>query len=141
MTGMKLSPDQRVFCSYAYTGEDAERVERCMKGVVEAFSSAGINAYCNLYDPEVANFTVAKQYIDRALNVINSMDILFVVMTSERRSEGMLIEVGAAYNAGKPLILARHISANGKTYLDTLATQTFEWKTEADLIAGIRSLV
>lgn len=138
---MKISLSSKVFCSYAHTGEDAMDVERRMKLVVETFSSVGVNAYCNLYDPEVSDFTVAKQYIDHALNVIKKMDVLFVIMTSERRSEGMLIEIGAAYSVGKPLILARHISANGKTYLDTLATQTFDWETEEELIAGIKRLL
>jgi len=141
MPRMKVAPGSNVFCSYAFTGEDTATVQNRMKLVVAAFSTAGIRAYCNLDDPDVADFSTAKQYIDHALGVLKGMDVVCVIMTSERRSEGMLMEIGAAYAAGKPIILARHVSASGRTYIDTLATTVFDWSTEDELLTGIQALV
>jgi nucleoside 2-deoxyribosyltransferase len=138
---MKLSNDTKVFCSYAYTGEDESVVRRRMRTVVDTFSAIGILAFCDLDDPAVKPLTDPKEILTHDLSVLKNKDVVFIVMTSERRSEGMLIEIGAAFAAGKPLILARHTSAVGKTYLDTLAAYTFDWTSEAELLAGIRKLV
>lgn len=131
----------KVFCSYAFTGENETTVTERMGIITEAFRSAGVEAYCNLFDTRRELLNGPKQFIDAALEELRTCDIVFAVMSSERRSEGMLIEIGAAYAAGKKIVLARHQSALGKTYLDQLADKTVDWQTNADLQRLIKQLV
>jgi nucleoside 2-deoxyribosyltransferase len=138
---MKLAHDTRVFCSYAYTGENIDEVRARMRAVVDAFRAMGIEAFCDLDDSAVRPMTDPKEILTHDLAVLKTHDVIFIVMTSDRRSEGMLIEIGAALTDGKPLILARHTSAAGKTYLDKLAAYTFDWTTETELLAGIKNLM
>ena len=135
-----INSSNKVFCSYAFTGEDEKLVNERMQLIADSFKDCSVQAYCNLFDTRVKGFTNPKQFMDAALIELKQSDILFVVMTSERRSEGMLLEVGAAYSAGIPIILARHESAEGKTYIDQLAQKTVDWKTNEDLKSIIQTL-
>lgn len=136
-----IGKHHKVFCSYAFTGEDKATVTKRMHLITSTFKSIGVDAYCNLFDTQRESLNSAKDFIDSALKELETADIVFVVMTSERRSEGMLIEIGAAYAAGKPIVLAQHESAKHKTYLDQLAKKTVLWQTDADLKHIIKELV
>lgn len=111
-----------------------------MRSITNAFTSVGVDSYCNLFDIKTNNLTCPKKCLDVALKELESCDIVFVVM-SESRSEGMLIEVGVAYSAGKPIVLARHKNAVGKTYIDRLADVTMDWQTSKDLENIIKTVV
>jgi hypothetical protein len=82
-----------------------------------------------------------KDFMDTALIELEKSDIVFVVMASERRSEGMLMEIGAAYHLNKKIILARHESADGKSYVNLFADKTVDWKTNEDLAQIIKTLI
>ncbi len=135
-----ISPKHKIFCSYAFTGEDKAVVVERMRLITDTFRAAGVEAYCNLFDTKVEGLSGAKQFMDVALEELEVCDLVFVVMASERRSEGMLIEIGAAYAAGKPIILACHTSADGTTYLNQLAVKTLHWHTNQDLTRLIETL-
>lgn len=128
-------------CSFAFTGEDAAAVEKRMKLVVDTFEAMGISAYCNLFDERTQGFTGPKQYVLAARDEMRQRDVLFVLMVSDRRSEGQLIEIGTAVEREMPVILAHHESAIGKTYIDKIADEVFTWTDDASLVAGIQSLV
>lgn len=111
-----------------------------MQAVVACFAEAGIEAYCNLFDEAMAGYTKAKQFVDGTLREMQMRDVLFVIVASERRSEGQLMEVGVAYNNKMPIILAQHVSAVGKSYLNELATDTHVWQETDDLLEVIKKL-
>jgi nucleoside 2-deoxyribosyltransferase len=136
-----ITKKHKVFCSYALTGEDRATVAERLQLVAQMLKDAGIQAYCNLHDTTIKRPADPKRCIDAALKALKSCDVVFVIQASERRSEGMLIEIGAAYAAGKPIILARHQSAKGKTYLDQLAQKTVDWRTNQDLQRVLQELI
>lgn len=137
---MKLQPGRRVFCSYAYTGEDKTTVERRMNAVLDVFHAAGLETYCIMCDERTAGFTNPGQYIRLALREVKNSDVVFALKSSERRSEGQLLEIGAALALDIPVIYAQHESSIGNTYVDTLAEHTFLWQNEGDLPHAIRAL-
>ncbi len=130
----------KVFCSYAYTGEEVAVVAARMKRVVDALLSQKLGAYCIEFDAGAKLFTEPHQYVERALRQMRDCDVVYVVMTSRRRSEGMLMEIGAALVLKKPIVLALHESAEGKTYVSEFADVMKTWKTEDDLIATTKEL-
>jgi nucleoside 2-deoxyribosyltransferase len=136
-----ITANHKVFCSYALTGEDIATVTERLELITQLLKNAGIQAYCNLHDTTIKRPAGPKPCIDAALKALKDCDVVFVIQKSDRRSEGMLIEIGAAYAAGKPIILARHYSAKDKTYLDQLASKTIDWRTNHDLQQALKQLV
>ena len=130
----------KVFCSYAYTGENEAAVAARMKNVVDILVAQKLGAYCIEFDPGAKLFTEPHQYIQRALQQMQSCDVVYVVMTSKRRSEGMLIEIGAALTLKKPIVLALHESAAGSTYVPEFADVMKTWSTNDDLYTTTKEL-
>ena len=124
-----------VFCSYAFTGEDEAVVRARMRGVVAALEQVGCAVYCNLFDPVWPSYHMPGEFIRRALSVLPQYDMVLVVQASPRRSEGMLMEVGAALALGKLIALAQHHSD------ELIATRTEVWRSEAELPAVVQRLV
>lgn len=130
----------KVFCSYAYTGEDEAAVASRMRRVVDTLVAQKLGAYCIEFDAGAKHFIEPHQYVERALHQMRQCDVVYVVMTSPRRSEGMLMEIGAAIELKKPIVLALHESAEGKTYVSEFADVIKTWKTESELIIATKEL-
>jgi nucleoside 2-deoxyribosyltransferase len=125
-----------IFCSYAFTGEKESDVAGRMEVTVNALTEAGHHAYCPLFDPQKNNIQgePIKGIFEYVLPRIAEADALLVVVPSPRRSEGQLIEVGAALMLQKPVYLFQHASAAAApSHLPKLATQTYVWDDLEDL--------
>jgi nucleoside 2-deoxyribosyltransferase len=140
---MKLDKNQKVFLSYAWTGEDTEFIIQRVSSVVRLLESNGINTYCNFDDPATKEFSEPGQFVKHALEKLRTCDILLVIVSSERRSLGQLMEIGAALYAGKPVITAMHTSSLGTGYLENnkLVDDTFSWNNETELLERIEGLL
>ena len=136
-----------IFCSYAFTGEEESEVTKRMEVTVKALTEAGHRAYCPLFDPEKKNIQgePIKGIFDYVLPRIAESDALLVVVPSPRRSEGQLIEVGAALMQKLPVYLFQHSSAAAvPSHLPKLATKTYVWDNLDDLalkLSNVQSMV
>lgn len=132
----------KVFVSYAFTGEDESILRTRLRGLRTVFEELGLNYYINCFAPgwqELSDRSATGgEFLRFALKDMRSSDVVFVIQSSERRSEGMLMEVGAAVAMGKKIVVAQHVSSKGKTYLPTVADVSFEWNREDDLLQGVR---
>ena len=131
----------KIFCSYAFTGEDKLKVEARMRRVVDLLEGCGHEVYCNLFDGATESYGSPRQFLRRAIDQMNECDKILAIQTSPRRSEGMLIEIGVAIARNKSILLAQHQSATGKSYLPDLAKQTQTWQNESELDATIVNLI
>ena len=126
----------KLFCSYAFTGEDVTAVEKRMTSVVDALTQAGHEAYCPLFDP----YKIALQE-KHAINEIFEYDFrniatceaMVAIITSSKKSEGQLMEIGALLAQHKPLYLFMHESALHTSHLPKLTPRVFPWQTDTDL--------
>ncbi|HEY5695526.1 MAG TPA: nucleoside 2-deoxyribosyltransferase [Candidatus Saccharimonadales bacterium] len=126
----------KLFCSYAYTGEDIAVVKKRTRLVVDTLTAHGHEVYCPLFDEVLAPFQEAndvKVIFQRAFEAIEQQEALVVIVSSERRSAGQLMEIGAALSRHKPVYLMQHKTAAGSSYLPKLVTKTFIWETDAEL--------
>lgn len=133
----------KLFCSYAYTGEELEAVERRMRLVVDALKEAGHEPYCPLFDELMAPFVAAndlKSVFAHAFKGIKENEAVVVINSSERRSEGQLMEIGAALISGKPVYLLQNKAAVDRSYLSKVVTKTWVWETEDELRQALRKL-
>lgn len=124
----------KVFCAYAYTGEDTKTVTERMTKIYDLLTGLKLKPYVDLFDDDANDLSEAGDFIRLTVGKLSGYDTLFVISTSERRSEGMLMEIGAALAAGKRIIYAQHETAVGKTYIPELAEYTFVWQTDDDLL-------
>ena len=131
----------KIFCSYAFTGEDKLKVEARMRRVVDLLEGCGHEVYCNLFDSATESYGNPRQFLRRAIDQMNECDKILAIQTSPHRSEGMLIEIGVAMARDKSILLAQHQSATGKSYLPDLAKRTQTWHSESELDTAIITLI
>lgn len=130
----------KIFCSYAFTGEDIEKVTTRMRGVVGALQNRGFDVYCDRFDAELKvaqNTNDVRAIFHKAFNELADSDAVVAVVASPRKSVGQLMEIGAACSQGIPLYLFEHSSASRSTYLPDLADKVIIWSNDDDLCAKI----
>jgi hypothetical protein len=131
----------KLFCAYAFTGEKLEEVTERMHVVVDTLTTHGHQAYCNLFDDYRQTLIGPKAICMYAFEMLKKHDAVVAIMASERRSEGQLMEIGAALALGKPVFLLQHKSAANTSYMPELATKTAVWETLDDLAEALGKLV
>lgn len=133
----------KIFCAYAFTGEDLDLVTKRMRMVVDTLNSNGHEAYCNRFDPivdEIQKKDDIQAIFKRAFEVLGENEAVAVIITSPNKSIGQIMEMGVAMSQGKPVYLFEHTSAKDSTYLPKLATKFFEWDTDEELKAALRQI-
>ncbi len=75
----------------------------------------------------------------KAFTAIDDSDFLFVVITSNNKSEGMLLEIGYCLAKKKPIIVAIDETVSG-TYTPELADKVISFSNLVDLATKIRKL-
>lgn len=124
--------------SYRYNGEVVERLEMLLLKVCDALKSAGVDPYCVFfehYNKDNCNKTPAEM-MQMAFSQIDKTDILFVIQTSEARSEGMLMEVGYAFAKGVKVVVATKKGVEN-TYLPSMADYSLAYDDQKDLLLQI----
>jgi hypothetical protein len=132
-----------IFCSYAFTGEDFETVTKRMRLVVDTLNARGHTAYCNLFDPVIAdlqNEDDIKGILEDDFTHVQDSDCMVAIVTSPSRSVGQLMEMGLALSQKKPVYLFEHTSAKNSTYLPRLVDKYFEWDSQDDLKATLQNI-
>lgn len=133
----------KLFCAYAYTGEDIDDVTKRMRLVVDTLNTNGHEAYCNRFDEIVDRFQKdddIKGIFHEAFKNIEESDALVAIITSPARSIGQIMEIGIALSQRKPVFLLEHISAQGSSYIPRLVDQCYKWKDIDDLKKALRRL-
>lgn len=134
----------KLFCANSFTGEDPAEVSQRMQAVVAALEQAGHGAYCPVFDPHKIKLQAAgdvSAIFSYAFENIRQREGLVVIATSSQKSEGMLMEIGAALMLGKPVYLFAHaaIAAN-PSHVPKLATKVFTWATLDELSQQLQQL-
>lgn len=133
----------KIFCAYAFTGEDLEVVTARMRMVVDTLDSAGHEAYCNRFDPAVDELQEADDIqgiFKRAFQKVGESEALVAIVSSTNKSIGQIMEIGLALSQGKPVYLFENRAAKGSSYLPRLVSQTFEWDNLEDLERELKKI-
>lgn len=130
----------RLFCAYAFTGEDTAAVTSRMRAVVDTLNKNGHDAYCNRFDKVVATLQAQdniKGIFREAFKNLEKSEALVAIVTSPTRSIGQIMEIGIAMSQNKPVYLFEHISAVGSSYLPKLVDMHATWTTLEDLLDAL----
>ena len=127
----------KLYCSYAFTGEDEEVLNHRMRVIVSELEKCDHEPYCPLFDDSLVQFEKTKDYksiFESDMKKLAECDGTLALIASNRRSQGQLMEIGATLFQKKPLYLLVHESVDSEHfYLPELATQTLLWNTIDDL--------
>ena len=94
----------KLYLAYRFTGEDRKELETTLKHLCNLLVKEKHNIYCSFFDPDMINIG-NKNVLERALKEIDKSDCLVVLIKSDDKSEGMLIEIGYAVAKKKKIFL------------------------------------
>jgi len=98
----------RIYLSYRFTGADQVELKQDMELICAALSAAGHEPFCALWTTESRmekKFT-HKQVLDFCYGELDKCDAVLAYVSSDKKSEGMLLEIGYCLAKGKRLFLA-----------------------------------
>ena len=129
------------FIAYRHTGADPERLETLLPAVRDTIADEGHEVYCTYFDEDdfQRDGYGPKQIMEHAFEKIEGLGGLLVVIDSQEKSEGMLIEVGYCLAKGIGFVVAKR--AGVSTYIDQLTEQSFEYKDIEDLTSKIKDII
>jgi nucleoside 2-deoxyribosyltransferase len=131
----------KTFIAYRSKEEDPKTVQPLITSIRDSLQARDIEADSMFFhEAEIINKALTNQQIlELAFSMINNIDFLFVIQTSDNKSEGMLMEMGYCLAKEIPIILASKEMVR-QTYLPEIAEQSFRWDTVENLRKGIASL-
>jgi len=120
----------KIQLAYRFTGEDTEKLLEELKKIKVILEAKGHEVYIPVLDLDKPEDK--KELYLGTLDKINNTDIFLALIKSEDRSEGMLMEIGHAFGAGKKIIAAINNTVNN-THLREFAEEVIEFNDIEDL--------
>ncbi len=130
----------KTFIAYRSTGEDPVLLEPMLTAVRDGFRSKGIDAYCTFFDEQLFKDKVysPRQILEHAFKIVDACDFLFVLQTSDNKSEGMLMEIGYTLAKGIPVIAAVKDTVK-KSLVSEVARVALPWADIPNLVETIQN--
>lgn len=130
----------KVFIGQAVTGEDLSQLYKEMDQVYLSLDKAGHLHYCTLKEDEKEfSKKTKRQIMEHAFNEIDKSDAFLAIVRSEKRSEGLLIEIGYVMAKKKRFVLAIKQDVKN-TYLRELADEVIEFDNIQELSKNLEEL-
>ena len=115
-----------------------------MQLVVDSLNNSGHDAYCPIFDShkiELQKNNDTKAIFKYAFQNLSQCEGMVAIITSDRKSEGQLMEIGATLAANKHLYLLVHESvASAPSHLPKLATKTLTWSSDKELATQLANI-
>ncbi len=130
---------KKIFIGQAVTGHNVAALQNEMEKIYSVLKQKGFSVYSTLEEEGKNIFKKAGDWVIHGFKQIDSHDIFLVIVRTEHKSEGLLMEIGYALSKGKKIILA--INENVKnTYLRDFTNYVIEWKNLEDLLNKLSKL-
>ena len=130
----------RIFIGQAVSGEDLNQLYKEMDAVYLSLDKACHLHYCTLKEnKQDFNKKTKMEMMKHAFDEIDKSDAFLAIVRSEKRSEGMLIELGYVMAKKKKLILVVKKDVKN-TYLRDLADKVIEFNDINDLSKQLEGL-
>ncbi|MDO8528289.1 MAG: nucleoside 2-deoxyribosyltransferase [Nanoarchaeota archaeon] len=94
----------RYYIAYRFTDEDPKELKENLEWICNILAQQGHDNYCSFFDAGMVDIG-NKNVLERGFKEIDKSDSLLVIIKSEHKSEGMLIEIGYALSMKKKIIL------------------------------------
>jgi nucleoside 2-deoxyribosyltransferase len=133
--------NMKAFIAYRFTGVPIEELRPLLRQVVDAFRRRNIDTYCSLFDEQTfqAEHYTQQDIFAHTFAILDGCDMLFVIQTTNEKSEGLLMEVGYCIAKRIPIVVAQHEHVT-ETYIHELAQVALRYTSVGELCAHIASL-
>ena len=122
----------KIFIGQAVTGEDEKKLKTESLKIIEALNNNGHEAYATIINEEMQEKGI-REIFNHAFEEIDKSDAFLAIIRNEKRSEGMLIEVGYVLSKKKKFFVAINKNVRDKTYIDELADKVIEFENLEEL--------
>ena len=130
----------KIFIGQAVTGEDIKKLKEENKEIIKILNENNYECYCTfLENKKWENDFSAGEKLKYAFKKIDENDIFLAIVRSEKRSEGMLMEIGYALSKNKKLILAINKNVQD-TYLRELTDNVIEFENIEELNEKLKEI-
>jgi nucleoside 2-deoxyribosyltransferase len=137
-----MGKPQKIFLSYKFTGEDINELTDSLKKILSALRAAGHNVYCAIEDKKCfkGNNRTSKEIILHIFKQLDNCDMILAFVNSDKKSEGMLLEIGyaAAKNKKLAIVIKQGIET---TFLTNLAEMVIEFSSIDDLCGKLSEVI
>ncbi|MBS3086868.1 TIR domain-containing protein [Candidatus Pacearchaeota archaeon] len=130
---------KKIFIGQAVTGHDINSLQKEMEKIYSVLKQKGYSVYSTLEEEGKNIFKKAGDWVIHAFKQIDNHDIFLVIVRTEHRSEGLLMEIGYAISKEKKIVLAINESVKN-TYLRDFTKNIIEWKDFEDLLNKLSKL-
>ncbi len=115
---------------------DQAMIQSNVLGVAQQMRSLGHEVYVNLEDDDVVEGQAPGTYVVDAIKKLEECDALLALKVVKGRSEGQLMEIGAAKAWGKPVVLCLKHGMGEGSYMDdsNIADQVLIWTDTTELL-------
>lgn len=130
------------FLSYRHTGAEPQRLHTLQYAVKEVFDASEHTFYSTYFHQRLFrehNLSDAEILL-QTVHEVDGYDCMLVLLDTEDRSEGMLIEVGYCIAINKPFIVIKNRAVQGY-YFPALAQQIIEYTDIAELQRQLKTLL
>ena len=130
----------KIFIGQAVSGENIETLKKECSMIQSTLEGVGNKTYCTINPKDNIDERTAKDWLVHAFEEIDEHDTFLAIIRSEKKSEGMLMEIGYALSKNKKLIVAIKKDVRNKTYVDELADEVIEFDNIEDLCKKLEKL-
>jgi len=130
----------KIFIGQAVSGENIENLKKECSMIQSALEGFGNETYCTINPKDNVNERTAKEWMAHAFEEIDKHDAFLAIIRSEKKSEGMLIEIGYVLAKNKKLIVAIKKDVRDKTYVDDMAHEVIEFNDVEELCKKLEGL-
>src|SRR3989344_8262188 len=123
----------KIFIGQPVTGEDLEKIRKESHKICSILSENGNPSYCTLIEPKEFESKNNKDKMKHAFENLDKFDTFLAIIRNERKSEGMLMEIGYCVAKRKKIIIAIKKDIKN-TYLPEIADKVVVWEDFEDLI-------
>jgi nucleoside 2-deoxyribosyltransferase len=131
----------KIALSYKFTGEDYIGLKEFLDNVCKSLKKAGHEPWGTYTKKEEfdKNRTSLKEIMLTALDFIDKSDCHLVIINSQEKSEGMLLEIGYSYAKRKRIIVA--IKKGIKTtWIKEIIPEIIEFESDKDLFRKLEKI-
>jgi len=129
-----MAPFMNIQFAYRFTGADERALIARLRAIQSTLEEIGHNVYIPLLNPDRPK-NKRTLFLD-TLRRIESADVLVALVTSEEKSEGMLMEIGHALGLGKKVVVVIKESVR-KTHLRELAHDVIRYSSDEEIVGRI----
>ena len=122
----------KIFIGQAVRGEDKVRLKEDSLKIVEELRKLGHESYCTFLESNEFGNLLSKDKLKHAFGVMDKCDSFLAIVRSDKKSEGLLIEVGYALCRGLKIISLINKEV-GRTTLREVSEQVIEFENFEDL--------